>query len=106
MEGARRVQPRDARRSDAELLNSLAHAIERWKARKGQGAYPSAKQGLAVLVDDPELLDDVLGRVPTDAWGRPFVYEPAHPKRPDGFVLRSLGQDGELDTEDDVFPVD
>ena len=90
------------RRVAGELLTSLAGALEQFKHRRG--ALPTAARGLAALADEPELLDDVLGRVPTDPWARPFLYEPAHPKRPDAYVLRSLGPDGEIDTEDDVFP--
>lgn len=90
------------RRVAGEILGTLSAALERYKDRRG--ALPPAARGLSALADEPESLDDVLGRVPPDPWKRPYVYEPAHPRRPDGFVLRSLGPDGQPDTEDDVFP--
>lgn len=103
VEGARRDDDDHNRRVVGETLRSLADSLNRWRERKG--AFPTAAEGLAKLADDPELLDDVMGRVPVDPWKRAYVYEPAHSKRPDSFVLRSLGRDGELDTEDDVFPL-
>ena len=102
MEGTRLDSDGDDRRVARELLTSLEGALAQYKNRRG--ALPSASRGLAALADEPELLDDVLGRVPSDPWKRPYLYEPAHPKRPDAYVLRSLGPDGEIDTEDDVFP--
>ena len=103
VEGERHDDDDHNRRVAGEILRSLADSLTRWKERKR--AFPTAAQGLAKLADDPELLDDMMGRVPVDPWKHPYVYEPAHPKRPDSFVLRSLGRDGELDTEDDVFPL-
>ncbi len=103
VDAARFDDDRHNRRSAGELLRSFEHALERYKGKFG--ALPSAARGLAGLGDDPELLDEFMGRVPVDPWKRPYVYEPAHSKRPDGFVLRSLGRDGEIDTEDDVFPL-
>lgn len=95
---------RAARNATESLLQSLVGALATYRER--HGAWPSAAQGLGALAADPDLLDEVLGAVPSDPWGRPFAYQPAHPRRPDGFVLRSLGPDGEIDTEDDVLPAE
>jgi hypothetical protein len=101
-ETAALAEPLDARRAAQETLEQIASALEMFRNRRG--SLPPAAEGLQALAGEPELLDAMLGAVPVDPWGRAFVYQPAHPKRPDGFVLRSLGPDGEIDTEDDVLP--
>lgn len=83
-------------------LGSLERALERYRAEHGH--LPTAGEGLAALARVPGCLDEFLGAQPRDPWGRPYAYQPDHPKRPGGFVLRSLGPDGEIDTEDDVLP--
>ena len=43
--------------------------------------------------------------LPVDAWGHDFIYE-LYPESGKPFVIRSLGPDGELDTEDDLLSTD
>lgn len=83
-------------------LGALSRALERYAADRG--GLPTEAEGLAALARMPECLDEVLGAVPLDPWGHPYAYQPQHPKRPGSYVLRSLGPDGEIDTEDDVLP--
>ena len=83
-------------------LGSLTRALERYRSERG--ALPSASAGLAALSSVPGCLDEFMGALPVDPWGHPYAYQPEHPKRPGGFVLRSIGPDGEIDTEDDVLP--
>jgi hypothetical protein len=99
---AGQADPVAARRSALETLEQLSSALDMFRSRRG--ALPPGTDGLRNLADEADLLDPLLGAVPLDPWGRAYAYEPAHPKRPDGFVLRSLGPDGEIDTEDDVLP--
>jgi len=83
-------------------LGALKRALDSY--RQQRGAFPTTSEGLAALAGIRGGLDEFLGALPKDPWGRPYAYQPEHPKRPDGYVLRSLGPDGELDTEDDVLP--
>jgi general secretion pathway protein G len=83
-------------------LKDLAAALHAYEGRKGR--YPTTEEGLAALAGEPNLLDDLLGEVPKDAWGRAYDYRLGSPQDASTFVLRSLGPDGEIDTEDDVFP--
>ena len=61
-------------------------------------AYPTAEQGLAVLIEAPEGLDSWTGpylrreQQLKDPWGRPLIY--ASPSGDKAFTLRTLGADG------------
>jgi general secretion pathway protein G len=77
-------------------LRALARALDRFRSERG--SLPAASAVLAALSEVPGCLDEFLGALPHDPWGRPYAYQPEHPKRPGGFVLRSLGPDGEIDT--------
>ena len=65
------------------------------------GRYPTQKEGLDVLVINPPAapIENWRGpylrknKVPTDEWGKPFVYE-IPSKHGMGFDLYSLGADG------------
>ena len=43
--------------------------------------------------------------LPSDAWNNEFVFE-LYPESGKPFVIRSLGPDGEYDTEDDLLSTD
>ena len=78
----------------AQLAN-LAQSVEQF--RLDIQRYPTEQEGLKVLVDKPLQLDTwdgpYLGKktLPTDGWGREFIY-----KLDDtfGFRIMSLGADG------------
>lgn len=80
-------------------LRALSSALE--TMRLDLGRYPSADEGLALLVAQPPRTDGgdawrgpyLESDVPLDPWGRPFVYEPGEDplQRP---RLVSLGADG------------
>ncbi len=79
---------------------ALASALE--TMRLDLGRYPSAEEGLAALVERPEVDTEfgeiwqgpyLDGALPNDPWGRPYVYAPpATPDARPGVV--SLGADG------------
>lgn len=71
------------------------------------GAYPLGGGGLQGLVVAP---GDVSGwrgpylksDIPSDPWGRPYVYEFPGKNNPSGYDLRSAGPDGQANTADDI----
>jgi general secretion pathway protein G len=84
-------------------MGRIRAALETYR----QGAasrFPTTKEGLAALSSEASLLDELGGFVPNDPWGHPYHYASPHPTKPDEIDLRSAGPDGEIDTEDDVFP--
>jgi hypothetical protein len=93
--------PDEVVRKVAVELRTLANALDAYRGETG--SYPGAEEGLAALAKHSRFLDDFLGVVPVDPWDRPYHYRPPPPggAEPD---LRSRGPDGEIDTEDDVFP--
>jgi hypothetical protein len=102
VDGDRTASLTNLRRVAKRDLEALAAALATFRER--HGSFPTPAQGLGALRAEPDVLDPLLGALPKDPWGAPFAYQPGHAKRPDGFVLRSLGPDGEIDTEDDVLP--
>ncbi len=92
-------RPDEARVTAAKAdLRTVASALKTY--RLDNGAYPTTEQGLAALVERtsvepvparwPE--DGYLPDVPTDPWGRPYVYR--SPGQDRGFDLISYGKDG------------
>lgn len=80
---------------------SLTYALEKYKEHTGR--YPD---DLQALLTRPRTARDWYGpylegeSLPLDRWGRPLVYQ-ADPSHPDGYVLSSLGFDGQPGTADD-----
>ena len=88
----------EARRVKASAdLATLAQALDLY--RLDNGVYPTTEQGLAALVERPSRppapkawrADGYLTRVPTDAWGHPYLYVLLAPER---MALKSFGADG------------
>jgi hypothetical protein len=90
--------PRERRTTAEQVIGDLSRALETFRERHGA----LTDDALTRLASDPDLLDDFLGAVPLDPWGRPYFLQPVHPRNPSTFLLRSLGPDATLDTEDDV----
>ena len=87
----------DARRTKAMAdMKGIEQALNLYLM--DNGAYPSTEQGLEALVHKPDRppvprawnASGYLQRMPSDPWGRPYVYI-ADGSR---FALRSLGADG------------
>jgi hypothetical protein len=93
---------RDLERAAREDLRVLEEALSRWSEEAGRS--PTSAEGLGVLTRRPELLDGMLGELPRDPWGRAYAYQLGTRSDPEARVIRSLGRDGEIDTEDDVLP--
>lgn len=97
----------EARRAHTHAeLGEIAQALAQY--RLDGGRYPTTAQGLAALVERPQLppvprhwrTQGYLPAVPHDAWGTPYVYASEDGTR---FTLRSLGADrapGDDDLDD------
>jgi len=78
-------------------LKSIAQALDLY--RLDAGAYPTTQQGLAALVERPTAppaparwnRNGYLDRVPSDPWGRTYVYFRSDDDR---YQLKSFGADG------------
>lgn len=91
-------RPDEARVTAAKAdLRTVASALKTY--RLDNGDYPTTEQGLTALVERstnpaptrwPE--DGYLPDLPTDPWGRPYVYR--SPGEGRGFDLISYGKDG------------
>ncbi len=77
-------------------IRFLETALESY--RLDIGDYPTTEQGLIALREAPAGVDGWLGpylkkSIPTDKWGRPYVY--LYPgEETDGFEIISYGKDG------------
>lgn len=85
-------------------LKAIKNALEQYKL--DNGTYPTTEQGIKALVEKPTIPPvpakwrQYLDKIPKDAWERDFLYLSPGIGHP--FELRSAGQDGKEDTEDDL----
>ena len=81
-------------------IEALANALDTFHLDTGR--YPSAQEGLRVLIENPQAKPIANWRgpylkklkIPVDEWGKPFVYE-IPSKHGMAFDLVSLGADGQ-----------
>lgn len=68
--------------------------------------YPTTKEGLRALVQKPAGVKNWRGpylpRVPTDPWGKPYVYRCPGQHDKEGYDLFSCGPDGKEGGGDDI----
>jgi len=74
-------------RYEEENIEGLSLCLEMF--REETGRYPPQDKGLCALV-----CAGYLQRLPTDSWGRPYVYVFPGQKNPEKFDLYSRGEDG------------
>lgn len=94
------------RQKAASDIVALENALDMY--RLDNGRYPSSEQGLTALVTKPVLApipknypeDGYIRRLPQDPWGEEYhLSNPGHHGKLDVF---SVGQDGVVDTDDDI----
>jgi general secretion pathway protein G len=90
-------KPEQARRTKAKVdIRSIQTALNMFKADTGR--FPTTAEGLQALVTNPGVKghdpDGYLERVPTDPWGKKYVYISPGVHRKD-YDLKSCGKDGE-----------
>lgn len=91
-------------------LKTLHGAVQSF--RMDTGRYPNEDEGLFALIEAPMDIENYpeegyleYTELPLDAWKNEFIYE-LYPESGKPFVIRSLGPDQELDTEDDLLSTD
>lgn len=91
----------DARITTAKTqIELLGVALENYKL--DNGVYPSTQQGLEALRARPAGIPEARNwrgpylkkAVPSDPWGRPYLYKSPGDKDRTGFDLQTLGRDG------------
>jgi general secretion pathway protein G len=90
-------RPEQARRVKAKAdIRNIQSALAYFKTDTGR--FPTTSQGLEALVTNPGIQgynsDGYLERVPTDPWGRKYIYISPGVNSKD-YDLESLGKDGE-----------
>ncbi len=76
------------------------------------GMYPTEQQGLDALVEkptsapEPRRWKQQFRRLPKDPWGDEYVYKYPGSKDQRTFEIICLGEDGELNTDDDISSQD
>lgn len=97
--------PREDRRKETlVIMKDIIHKVERYRVDNGR--YPTTAQGLSALVTPPSEepraahWKQYLQQIPKDAWGNEFVYVCPDSHAP--FEIRSAGDDGQLNTADDI----
>lgn len=81
-----------AAKAQVEMLNSAIESL-----RIDIGRLPTQEEGLSFLISPPAKATNwfgpyIDGDLPTDPWGRPYVYAPAPDAK--SFYLYSFGEDG------------
>lgn len=77
----------------------IAKGVELFKL--GQDRYPTAEEGLGVLVTPPKGRA-IMEALPKDAWGNDYAYVRPGVMNPGKFDVRSAGADAVFYTDDDV----
>ncbi|UCD53670.1 MAG: type II secretion system major pseudopilin GspG [Phycisphaerales bacterium] len=96
-------RPEQARRTTAKAeIRSIQQALALFKTDTGR--FPTTAEGLQALVIDPGIKnycrDGYLESIPTDPWGRPYIYICPGLHGSD-YDLESFGKDGEDGGVDD-----
>lgn len=103
---ARRAKTTAAR---ADVTLNIPAALELYEL--DNGSFPTTEQGLGALIEEPTAepvpsnWDGPYVRrpaLPSDPWGRPYVYRSPASRPGVDYELLSLGPDGMEGTEDDI----
>jgi general secretion pathway protein G len=89
-----------AAKADISSLETALNAFE-----IDNGRFPTADENLKALTQAPPTAQSWRGpylqrEVPTDPWGKPYVYKFPGQRNPSGFDLLSLGPDGREGNDD------
>jgi general secretion pathway protein G len=84
-------------------ISNIESAIETFEIDNGR--YPTTEEGLGALVAAPAGMETWRGPyikrgIPSDPWGKPYVYQQPGTNNNSGFDLFSTGPDGREGTDD------
>jgi general secretion pathway protein G len=99
----------DVAKCERVASDSSAFRTELETYREMNGWFPTTGQGLHALVEKPSTSpfpaawQKLLGEIPPDPWGKPYIYRCPGIRHPAGYDLFSAGPDRKPDTSDDVW---
>jgi general secretion pathway protein G len=99
----------DIAKCERVASDSSAFRTELEIYREMNGRFPTTAQGLQALVEKPgtspfpAAWQKLLGEIPPDPWGRPYIYRCPGIRHPAGYDLFSAGPDRKPATSDDVW---
>ena len=82
-------------------LSTFATALDMFEVDNGH--YPKSLNDLKVQPRDAQSWRQYMEDIPLDQWQHPFVYTFPGKHRPNSYDLVSMGPDGKLGTDDDIF---
>jgi len=92
----------------ADIESNLSTALDLYELDNGR--YPTTEQGLSALIQKPTATPEPMQwngpylkkkKIPTDPWGRTYVYVAPGRHNTDDYDLSSLGPDG-MESSDDI----
>jgi general secretion pathway protein G len=101
-------RPNEAKTTAAKAdLGTLKTSLATFQIDTGR--LPSTEEGLDALIHAPadvasQWKGPYLEGIPTDKWGRAYIYRCPGTRETVPYDLYSLGTDGQEGTEDDVWP--
>lgn len=86
-------------------ISSISTALDAFEVDNGY--YPSGKEGLLDLTEQPKEAKNWRGpylklAVPNDPWGNAYLYEAPGKNNANGYDLSSMGPDGRVGGDDDI----
>ena len=81
-------------------IRQIAQAVQMFQLRNN-GRLPDDLEALVTPDENGQTYLQDLTEVPLDPWGNEYRLEP-DPEHPRQFIVRSYGEDGQPETEDDI----
>ena len=96
----KKMDEAEIRQAKTDVQNIANQGVDGFRVSKGR--YPTAEEGLQILVQEGFLKANNDKGDLRDPWGEPYVYLTPGTKHPDGFDVKSNGPDRQPGTSDDI----